>query len=196
MLEDIIKVQFVGMESSDPLKDYIVEKIKKKEPLLKDATSIEIFFKNMKHSRGVDEDFRVDINVNLPNSPVRVEQEGPDMYANIDLAMDVLDRRLKRYSDRKEHWEGIKPWKVLEAEAALEALTEEVEDGPDDYSDYVTGIVKRKVVKDMEPILEAEAIERMELSGYDQYLFKNKSTGKISMIYKRNYGGYGLVEPE
>jgi len=196
MLEDIIKVQFVGMESSDPLKDYIVEKIKKKEPLLKDATSIEIFFKNMKHSRGVDEDFRVDINVNLPNSPVRVEQEGPDMYANIDLAMDVLDRRLKRYSDRKEHWEGIKPWKVLEAEAALEALTEEVEDGPDDYSDYVTGIVKRKVVKDMEPILEAEAIERMELSGYDQYLFKNKSTGKISMIYRRNYGGYGLVEPE
>jgi len=196
MLEDIIKVQFVGMESSDPLKDYIVEKIKKKEPLLKDATSIEIFFKNMKHSRGVDEDFRVDINVNLPNSPVRVEQEGPDMYANIDLAMDVLDRRLKRYSDRKEHWEGIKPWKVLEAEAALEALTEEVEDGPEDYSDYVTGIVKRKVVKDMEPILEAEAIERMELSGYDQYLFKNKSTGKISMIYRRNYGGYGLVEPE
>jgi len=196
MLEDIIKVQFVGMESSDPLKDYIVEKIKKKEPLLKDATSIEIFFKNMKHSRGVDEDFRVDININLPNSPVRVEQDGPDMYANIDLAMDVLDRRLKRYSDRKEHWEGIKPWKVLEAEAALEALTEEVEDGPDDYSDYVTGIVKRKVVKDMEPILEAEAIERMELSGYDQYLFKNKSTGKISMIYRRNYGGYGLVEPE
>jgi putative sigma-54 modulation protein len=48
----------------------------------------------------------------------------------------------------------------------------------------------------MEPIQEAEAIERMELSGYDQYLFKNKNTGKISMIYRRNYGGYGLVEPE
>jgi len=60
----------------------------------------------------------------------------------------------------------------------------------------VTGIVKRKVIKDMEPIQEAEAIERMELSGYDQYLFKNKNTGKISMIYRRNYGGYGLVEPE
>lgn len=195
MLKDKMDVKYVGMESSKALRDYIVEKLKKKEPLLKDATSIEIFFKNNKHSRGVAEDFRVDININLPNSPVRVEQEGEDMYANIDLAMDTLDRRLKRYSDRKEHWEGIKPWKVLEAEAALEALTEEVENEPEDYSDYVTGIVKRKVVKDMEPIQEAEAIERMELSGYDQYLFKNKSTGKISMIYRRNYGGYGLVEP-
>jgi len=196
MLKDKIEVKYVGMDSSEALKNYIVEKLKKKEPLLKDAMSIEIFFKNNKHSRGVAEDFRVDINVSLPNSPVRVEQEGEDMYANIDLAMDTLDRRLKRYSDRKEQWEGIKPWKVLEAEAALETLTEEVENEPEDYSDYVTGIVKRKVVKDMEPILEAEAIERMELSGYDQYLFKNKNTGKISMIYRRNYGGYGLVEPE
>jgi putative sigma-54 modulation protein len=196
MLEDKIDVKYVGMKSSKALKDYIVEKIKKKEALLEDATSIEIFFKNNKHSRGVDEDFRVDININLPNSPVRVEQEGEDMYANIDLAMDTLDRRLKRYSDRKEHWEGIKPWKVLEAEAALEALTDEIESEPKDYSEYVTGIVKRKVIKDMKPIQEAEAIERMELSGYDQYLFKNKNTGKISMIYRRNYGGYGLVEPE
>ena len=196
MFEEKIEIKYVGMDSSDSLKEYILEKIKKKEAFLEDATAIEVFFKNNKHSRGVDEDFRIDINVNLPNSPVRVEQEGPDMYANIDLAMDTLDRRLKRYSDRKEHWEGIKPWKVLEAEAALEALTEEVEKGVDDYTDYVSGIVKRKVVKDMNPILEAEAIERMELSGYDQYLFKNKSTGKISMIYRRNYGGYGLVEPE
>jgi putative sigma-54 modulation protein len=196
MLKDKIKIKFVGMKSSEALKDYVLEKIMKKEPLLKDATIIEIFFKNKKYSRGVEDDFRLDINVDLPNSPVRVEQEGEDMYANIDLAMDTLDRRLKRYSDRKEQWEGIKPWKVLEAEAALEALTEEIENEPEDYSDYVTGIVKRKVVKDMEPIQEAEAIERMELSGYDQYLFKNKNTGKISMIYRRNYGGYGLVEPE
>lgn len=196
MLVEKIAMKFVGMESSESLKEYVLEKITKKEPLLKDATSIEIFFKNSKHSRGVDDDFRLDINVNLPNSPVRVEERGPDMYANIDLAVDTLGRRLKRYSDRREHWEGIKPWKVLEAEAALEALTEEVENGLDDYSDYIASIVKRKTVKDMKPIEEAEAIEKMELSGYDQYLFKNKSTGKMSMLYRRYNGGYGLVEPE
>ncbi|KKP41634.1 MAG: hypothetical protein UR32_C0019G0026 [candidate division WS6 bacterium GW2011_GWE2_33_157] len=35
----------------------------------------------------------------------------------------------------------------------------------------------------------------MELLGYDQFLFRSKSTGKISMIYKREQGGYGLIEP-
>ncbi len=184
------------METSDSLRDYMIEKLERKESLLKDATSIEVFFKENKYARGVDEDFRVDINVILPNSPVRVEQSGEDMYANIDMAIDTLNRRLSRYSDKKIYWEGTKPWKVLEAEAALEALTEEVEDTLDDYSDYVPSIATRKVLKNIEVLEEAEAIERMELSGYDQYLFKNKSTDKISMIYRRKQGGYGLVEPE
>ncbi len=196
MIEEKIKVTFIGMEASDSLKDYIIEKLERKESLLGDATSIEVFFKENKYTRGVSEDFRVDINVNLPNSPVRVEQSGEDMYANIDMAVDTLNRRLSRYSDRKMYWEGNKPWKVLEAEAALEALTEEVEDNLDDYSDYVPSIATRKVIKNMEVLEEAEAIERMELSGYDQYLFKNKGTGKISMVYRRKQGGYGLVEPE
>jgi len=196
MIEEKTKVTFIGMDASDSLKEYIVEKLGRKESLLEDSTSIEIFFKQNKYTRGVDEDFRVDINVNLPNSLVRVEQSGADMYANIDMAIDTLNRRLSRYSDRKEHWEGIKPWKVLEAEAALEALTEEVEDELDDYSDYVPSIATRKVIKNMEVLEEAEAIERMELSGYDQFLFKNKGTGKISMVYRRRQGGYGLVEPE
>jgi putative sigma-54 modulation protein len=61
---------------------------------------------------------------------------------------------------------------------------------------YIPKITKRKTMDDMTPLEEAEAIERMEMAGYDQYLFKNKSTNKISMIYRRIDGGYGLVEPK
>jgi putative sigma-54 modulation protein len=196
MFEEIIKISFVGMKPSDSLKEYVTEKLERRKKLLKEATSIEVFFKENIHRRGVKEDFRVDITVILPNSPIRVEQSGEDMYANIDLAMDTLDRRLKRYRDRRGYLEGVKPWKVLEADAALQALTEEVEGELDDYSDYVPKIAVRKTVKDIGPMEEAEAIERMELLGYDQFLFLNKATGKISMIYRRRRGGYGLVEPE
>ena len=196
MTKENIQISFLGMDPTESLKEYVVEKIMKKESLLNDATAIEVFFKQSKFTRGVDEDFRVDINVTLPDSPVRVEQSGPDMYANVDLAMETLTRRLSRYSDRKSHWEGKKPWKILEAEAALEALTNEVENDLDDYSDYVPKIATRKVIHNLEVLEEAEAIERMELSGYDQFLFKNKGTNNISMVYKRKQGGYGLVEPE
>ena len=98
---------------------------------------------------------------------------------------------------KETYWEGKTPWKVLEADAALEALVVEKGEKMDINSfDYVPKIAVRKKITDMSPIEEAEAIEKMELLGYDQLLFKNSNTGKISMVYRRQKGGYGLVEPE
>ena len=197
MLEEKVKISYQGMQSSQSLREYILEKLEGKKKLLEEATSIEVFFKQNIHARGVKEDFKLDINVMLPNAPIRVEQSGSDMYANIDLAVDTLTRRIKRYRDRRVYWEGKEPWKVMEAEAALGELTEEVQEELDDYdySDYVPTIATRKTIKNLEVLEEGEAIEMMELLGYNQFLFKNKGTDKITMIYRRPQGGYGLVEP-
>ena len=196
MEEKDIQISFVSMEPTEALKKYLLEKIMKKKNFFLEATSMEVFLKEFVHSRGVEHDFRVDINVKLPNTVVRVEERGSDMYANIDKGTDILFRRLKRYNDKKEYWEGKASWKILEVEKAVKALEEEVLEELDDYSDYIPQIAKRKIIEDMSPMEEGEAIERMELAGYDQYLFRNKSNNKICMLYKRRRGGYGLVEPK
>lgn len=189
-LEDI-KITFVGMDPTQAIKDYVLEKIGKHEHLWSEATDMEVFLRDFTSSKGVEHDFRIDINVYLPKSTVRVEVKGADMYANIDEASDTLARRLKRYTDKKAYWEGATPWKVIEAEQ-INSRPVEIED---DYLDYVPSISVRKKIEDMGPMEEGEAIERMELLGYNQLLFRNKSTGKISMLYKREHGDYGLVEP-
>ncbi len=194
MLEKDIKISFVGMDPTEPLKKYILEKLSKKENLLEDATSIEVFFKQSRYTKGVDSDFRVDINVKLPETLIRVEETSSDMYVNIDNAMNVIGRRLSRYRDMRDTWSGKKPWKIVEAESELDALVED-DTEVEEFSSYVPKIAKRKVVEDMSPLEEGEAIERMEMAGYDQYLFRSKKTGKMSMIYRRKNGGYGLVEP-
>lgn len=196
MEEKDIQISFVGMEPTEALRKYVLEKIMKKSILFSDATSTEVFLKEFTHSKGIEHDFRIDINVKLPNTVVRVEERGSDMYANIDKGTDILFRRLKRYGDKKEYWEGKASWKIMEAEEALKALEDESKEELDNYADYIPKIAKRKVVEDMSPIEEGEAIERMELAGYDQYLFRNKSNKKICMLYKRKQGGYGLVEPK
>ncbi|HOV34811.1 MAG TPA: ribosome-associated translation inhibitor RaiA [Candidatus Dojkabacteria bacterium] len=191
MLDQKIKISFIGMEPTEALKSYVKEKISKYENLLDDATSIEVFLKESKSNRGVNDDFRIDINVSLPETRIRVEQRGENMYANIDEASDVLNRRLTRYNEMKDHWSGEKPWKMTEAEMSMNN-----EEDTETNVIYIPKITKRKTMDDMTPLEEAEAIERMEMAGYDQYLFKNKSTNKISMIYRRIDGGYGLVEPK
>lgn len=191
MLKEKIKISFVGMESTEALKTYTIDKMMKNENFLNQATSIEVFLKQTTANKGVKDDFRIDINVVLPELRIRVEERGENMYANIDNAVDTLSRRLSRYNDMKDQWSGKKPWKLVEAERFLDEDEENM--GID--TNYVPKITRRKVMDDMTPLEEAEAIERMEMSGYDQYLFKNKSSNKISMIYKRIDGGYGLVEP-
>lgn len=191
MTTEELQISFVGMEPTNPLKKYVMDKISKYEHLLNEAISGDVVLKEYTNRKGVKNDFRVDITITLPKSTVRVEVSGENMYANIDEASDTLARRLNRYTDKKAYWEGVTPWKVLEADAMLKDIDEE----HDTYADYVPTIKVRKKVEDMSPLEEGEAIERMELLGYDQLLFRSKSSGKVSMIYRRKNGGYGLVEP-
>jgi len=183
-----VRFTFLGMDSSDALKEYAFSKISKREDLMMKALNIEVAFKEQKASKGVKDDFRIDISVELPETPVRVTERGEDMYANIDKAVDTLVRRLNRYFEMKEHWGGTKAWEVMDVEEVKEEMV-------DDYTDYVPQIAKRKKIQDMSPLEEGEAIERLEMLGYDSYLFRNKKTDKISLLYKRKDGSYGIVEP-
>ena len=53
--------------------------------------------------------------------------------------------------------------------------------------------VKRFAIK---PMSVAEAIDQMELLGHDFFLFFNADSEELNLIYRRNDGNYGLIEPE
>ncbi len=53
--------------------------------------------------------------------------------------------------------------------------------------------VKRFAVSPMD---EEEAIEQMELLGHDFFVFFNPNSGRMSVLYRRKDGNYGLLEPE
>ena len=57
-------------------------------------------------------------------------------------------------------------------------------------------ILRRKRFSATAPMTEEEAIERMELIGHNFFLFNNSDTGRFSIIYKRNDGYYGIIEPK
>lgn len=190
-----MNVSFTGMEPSDALRKYFEEKLTKQEELLKDIITMDAVFKESVHTKGIDKDFTLDVNIVLPKATVHVDEQGSDMYAIIDKASDIVTRRLRRYYDRKGNWEGTTPWKVLEAEGALMDGVEDEGAVVESYVDYIPKISLRKKLRDMTPMSEGEAIEKMELLGDSQILFKNSVTGKLSMIYVDARKGYVIVEP-
>ena len=67
----------------------------------------------------------------------------------------------------------------------------EVEDEPVEENK----IVKRKAVE-LIPMDEEEAVLQMELLNHDFYLFKDSTTNKTSLIYRRKDNNYGIIEEE
>jgi hypothetical protein len=48
----------------------------------------------------------------------------------------------------------------------------------------------------MDPISTEDAVLCLEYLDHDFYVYKNSENNKISVVYKRNSGGVGLIEPE
>jgi len=187
-----IQVSGNGMDITDAIHEYIVQKMTKYERIFDVATTIKVECTAHVAARGVDQDFRVEISMHLPRVVARVEKDGGDLYAIVDEITDVLARKVKRYKDKLRQWEGKIPWKIAEAGASLdtEDLSEDV------YTQgYTPRVVKRKKIEDCTPISEEEAIERMEMLGHESFLFKSRDTKRFAMVYKRKRGGYGIVEP-
>ena len=41
-----------------------------------------------------------------------------------------------------------------------------------------------------------EAIMRMEMLGHSFFIYRDEESETVSVVYKRNDGGYGLIETE
>lgn len=41
-----------------------------------------------------------------------------------------------------------------------------------------------------------EAILCLDYIDHDFYMFRMADSGKVSLVYRRNHGGFGLIEPD
>lgn len=121
---------------------------------------------------------KVEVQVNVPNGIVRAEERGGDHYAAIDLVVDKLERQLKKVKGR----------------VVAKRAEEKPQPSPPEPVEEEPRIVrtKRHVMRPMAP---EDAAMEMEALGHDFYVFRNVDTDGISVIYLREDGHYGLIEP-
>lgn len=184
-----IKITSRGIKLTKANKIYLQEKIGKHEKLLEKATLISTEIK-VETTSGV-KIIKIQINVNLPQAFIKVEEQGKDYNAVIDKLETILFRRLKRYHDLYNKWQGKRKWKIAKR------LSKKSKQYPDteSYKDYEPYIKKYKIYEDDSPKHPAEAIESMELMGATSYLFRNIENNKHCMVCKKENGEYVLVEP-
>lgn len=135
---------------------------------------------------------------------IEADTETGDVYSAIDETISKIARRMRKYKTRllsKKHrprkHESIRTIEeqVFRLGGLDEALGEVGAPSDDDHEEIEPVIVHQESFK-LKPLYPDEAIMDLELSERPFVLFQNAKSGKLSVIFRRKDGDYGVIEPE
>ncbi|MCL2488744.1 MAG: ribosome-associated translation inhibitor RaiA [Oscillospiraceae bacterium] len=150
------------------------QKLNKLDKYFGDEASCTVTVSQIQHLQ------RVEATVRSKGMLYRAEVTEQDAIDALDKIDDVLIRQIRKHKTKLE--------KRLQKDAfSKEAVLAEEEP--------VFEVVRAKsfIVKPMEP---EEAILQMNMIGHQFFMFRNMETNEINVVYHRNGGGYGLLEPK
>ena len=158
-----------------PIEAYVEEKLGKLDQYFKKPEEIKaiVLIKVNKIAQ------MIEITIRTNSLTLRAEDTEEDLYAAIDLVVEKLERQIRKNKDR------------LHSRIKKESIKDFVLDFKEKRNK--DKVVKRKTIE-MKPIDEEEAILEMNLIGHDFYMFKNRNTNEISVLYRRKDGQYGIIE--
>ena len=129
---------------------------------------------------------KVEITIFLPHFKLRAEVENEDLYAAIDGAIDKLEGQMRKLKTRMDRSSA-----KLSLGKAIDFENVEAEK-KDDEEDV---IVRTKSYY-LDPMSIEEAITRMEALGHSFFLYLDEEDDRVSVVYIRNDGGYGVIQAE
>ena len=160
----------------DNFKERVEKKLKKFDKIFSEDAQAFVVVTLDKSSQTVE------ITIKDNHMVYRAEKTMPEMNDALDKCIDVLGRQLRKNKARLE--------KRLR-EGSLDDLVAPVEE-PEAEEDYT--VVRTKSIP-VKPISVDEAILQMNMVGHRFYMFTNAETGDVNVVYARDDGAYGLLQP-
>jgi putative sigma-54 modulation protein len=125
---------------------------------------------------------RVTVNSGVAGSVFHGEERAEDLFKAVDGAVGIMTRQLEKHKGKLYQRGRGNP---------LARGKYNQTDRPEPEKKVVK--TKRFII---EPMTGDEAIEQMERLGHNFFLYVDAETDEIRLLYRRNDGNYGLIEPE
>lgn len=191
-----LQVKGRHVDVTDSLFQYAEKKLGKLARHLSDESRCELEL-IVEHNPSISDSQVAEATVWTKGPVLRAHEYAADMYAAIDLAVDKLDRQVRRYRERRRHWRPHHQTRDVEALLPLsdadEAASLEETNGAEPELPIPT-IVKTKRFN-MKPMHPDEAALQLELVGHEFYVFLNAESDAVAVIYRRRDGNLGVIEP-
>lgn len=188
-----LKIHARNVDVTPRLQDHVEKKVDRLDRYLPNIQEVRVDLAIERRKQGMDQHIAQLTVRNTRGVILRAEEKKqPDIYAALDVALDKMYRQIERYKGKRKR-RGAN--RFIEAGAEPESIEPvPVEVSGEDVEEK-TAIVRRKTVP-LVPMSEGEAIDQMELLGHSFFIFYNADTAKIGVLYRREDGNYGVLEPE
>ena len=165
----------------EDFKDKAESKLSRIEKLVPQAKDTFITLSKIRHQ------YKIEVSVPLHKRLIRAEVSDTDLDACLDSVVDVLERQVIKYKGRlrersRRNAATVEEMSYIQEQAAS-----------DESSDIIIHRTKRFALKPMDAL---DAVMEMELLGHSFFVFRSASTDEVNVVYKRNDGEYGLIEPQ
>ncbi|MFQ5665927.1 MAG: ribosome hibernation-promoting factor, HPF/YfiA family [Candidatus Binatia bacterium] len=170
-----VMVTFRHVEPTEGLQRYAADKVQRVRKYLRRPIEAHVTL-SVEKQRHVAE-----IQVSANHLNITAAEQTGDLYSAIDLAMDKIERRVKKHVARYKDHKGGNNATVVNALSA--------------DRDHAQGTIHTQRVA-VKPMSVDEAIMQLNLVQNDFLLFTNAATDSLSVVYRRKDGDYGLLEPE
>jgi len=172
-----ITISAKNMEVSDYLRETVEKKVSKLGKYFKPEASATVHM-TIQRSKHI-----VEITIPCDGIVMRAEVATGDMYASIDGCLKKMERQILKHRTKLER-------RLRSGAYAGTPIYEDTNDVSEDLE-----IVRTKKYP-IKPMTIEEAIMQFELLNHSFFVFVNASSGDVNVIYARNDGGIGLLEPE
>ncbi len=164
------------MNVRETLKETIERKLSKFNKFFDEDTTAYVTCKARKGTKIIE------ITVNYGGTTFRSEEESDTFLSALDRAMDTFERQIRKNKTRLE--------KRMKTGAFIPTP-----DDDDELEEEGEFDIRVKTYP-FKPMSVEEAILQMNLLEHSFFVFDDAESGKTAVVYRRNDGGYGLIQPE
>jgi putative sigma-54 modulation protein len=179
-----VNITFRNMFATDALRNHVQEKLGKVvDKYLDKVTEAHVTLSLERYLH------HADVNLHAGHFHVRGKEKSEDMYASIDMAIDKIERQLKKHKERlKNH----RPAHV-HANGPVRVRYEVFSAKEDELG------LQPEIIRSDEflakPMSVEEALMQMDLLNNDFLVFTRPDSSDVNVIYRRKDGNFGLIAP-
>lgn len=176
-----------NVDLPERLKTYINDKVEGLKKYFDGIIDCQTTLESEKH------EYICEMTIHGSGFTVHGEEKGGDLRSAVDKTLDKVEVQIKKYKDRlkRRKQKAAQPIESPEPEWTLDVL----DGGEHDGEEFTRRIIRSKRFA-IKPMSLDEAVMQLDLLDQDFLVYRDSDTQRVSVLYLRRDGHFGLIEPQ